>query len=164
MNTVEYVDIFRTIATSHVDIAHSDDNRRFYRMDIEEIFNGLRSEVDWGKAVLMLESYEGRLKDNNSDNILDERTCAFSVLKRVTIDDFDQIHEALDSCEAIGKDIISYLRNMKHDEDDRRLRGLNIASFTYQKVGPVLDGAYGYRFTFTFFRAINLALDSEKWQ
>ncbi|WP_460444293.1 hypothetical protein, partial [Amycolatopsis magusensis] len=45
----------------------------------------------------------------------------------------------------------------------RELRGFNASSVPYQKVGPVFENAFGYRFEVSFTENENLILEASDW-
>ncbi len=159
----EYVDYFEGIATQHKEIQHTDAKKHFARINIEEVLTGLRSSIF--TPALILESFEGGLIDNKSDNILADRMGAFMILKEVEHDNFKQEAEFLDDCERIGLDAI---RRMRRDArvqpiQARLLRGLQLSKVGWMKVGPVFDNWYGYRFTFSLEDHENMKYDDSKW-
>ncbi len=155
-----YVQYFKTIAETHKDIGHTDQEKHFYRLNISEVQNTLRSIVP-GK-VFMLESYEGQLIDQRSDNVRDEQLCAFMILGHVPPGDFDQENIILGECKRIGFEVISKLYKDKKD-NVAELRGFDIGSVHYMKVGPIFDNYFGYRFTHSINDKANVAYDPAKW-
>ena len=159
----EYVEYFEEISRQHTEIQHTDDEKHFARINIEEVLTGLRSSIL--TPALILESFEGGLIDNKSDNILADRMGAFMILKQVQMDNFTQEAEFLDDCERIGLDVI---RRMRRDArvqpiQDRLLRGLQLSKVGWMKVGPVFDNWYGYRFTFSLEDYETMKYDDSKW-
>ncbi len=155
-----YISYFEAIARSHRQIAHSEQEKHFCRMNIEEVISDLRSQLLY--PALLLESFEGGIIDHLSDNFLDKQEGAFMILKQCHNDDFEMENLLLDECRQIGMDIIS---RMIKDRRDFLLQGFDPASVHYQKVGPVFDNAFGYRFSFSIETAANASLQyrSERW-
>src|SRR5688572_29145943 len=100
----EYVDYFRDIAVHHKLIAHSEQNKRFYRMNIEEVLSALKTKLEYvNKAALVIQSYEKSIDDFYSDNLRDVKNGLFMVVKKVNDRDFN--HEETISAET---ELITY--------------------------------------------------------
>ena len=52
----DYIAYFKNLAEKHVDIAHTSDEKHFFRMESTEILNGLTSEINW--PAMVLEAYD----------------------------------------------------------------------------------------------------------
>lgn len=163
LNVSQYISYFEGIATNHKEIAHKEDEKHFCRMNIEEVLTGLRSGIL--TPALILESFEGSLVDNKSDNILADRTGAFMILKKVEVDDFTQENEYLDDCERIGLEIIKRIRRDARivPIQNRTPKIFNLNSVEWQKIGPLFDNFFGYRFTFKMSDTENMSYDKAKW-
>lgn len=159
MKTSEYVSYFENIARRHKQILHTDNEKHFYRMDIEEVITGLRTDINY--KALVLENHEGIFYDKNSDNIYEMQSGAFLVLDNLNSPgDTNLQMQIMDECFSIGVDILSWIRK------DRRsflLKALDINSFKYNKVGPIFDNAYGYRFPFKLDKPNGLKFEPAKW-
>ena len=129
----------------------------------EEVLTGLRSDIK--TPALILESYEGQLIDNKSDNFLSSREGAFMILKQVQPDNFDQENQFLDDSERIGLEIIKRIkRDAKiYPIQNRTPKIFNLSSVSWQKVGPVFDNYYGYRFTFNMGDIEDMSFDQNLW-
>lgn len=145
-----YADYFETIATNNKLIGHvagSDDTKRFYALDIEEVLTGQRR--NFTGYSLILENMESNFFDGLSDNVREYQQAAFSVVKNY--DARGTSHSALitilDEAYKIVKQIQSKIYK---DRKNRVFSGLDINSFHLHKVGPILTSAYGYRCTFQF--------------
>lgn len=159
MKPSDYISYFENIARRHKSILHTDSAKHFYRMDIDEVLTGLRTDIRY--KVLILENHEGKFTDQLSDNIYEIQSGAFLVLDNLAKNgDYNAIATIQDACYQIGLDIYSWI---KKDKAARVLPGIDINSFAYQKVGPLFDNAYGYRFTFNISKANGLAFDASKW-
>lgn len=163
LNVSQYISYFEGIATNHKEIAHKKTEKHFYRMNVEEVLTGLRSDIN--SPALILESFEGSLTDNKSDNILADRIGAFMILKKVETDNFTQEHEYLDDCERIGLEIIKRMRRdaRVNPIQNRLLKNFDLNKVNWQKVGPVFDNYFGYRFVFSLVDPENMSYDKTKW-
>lgn len=158
MKAALYISYFENLARKHKSILHTDAQKHFYRLDIEEVLTGLRTPIKY--PALILEMHEGRILNNASDNIRDLQTGAFMIVKQVSKkDDFKEEMSALEECLNIGYDIIA---RMWQDRHNRVLNSFDIGTVNYSKVGPVFDNAYGYRFTFGLDDRLP-GYDSTKW-
>ena len=163
LNVAKYISYFKNLATQHKEIGHTEEEKHFFRMNIEEVLTGLRSDINL--PALILESFEGRLVDKKSDNNLANREGAFMILKKVEVDNFDQENEFLDDSERIGLDIIKRMRrdSKTNPIQDRILKRFDYDGVSWGKVGPVFDNYYGYRFIFRLQDFENMKFDPDKW-
>jgi hypothetical protein len=160
MELQAYTDYFLDIATRLKEIAHSEAKKRFTRINIEEVFSGLRSSLDLNNFCLCLESFEGSLGANNYDQVFDNNIGAFMIVKNCRVDDFVQETQICDQAKQIGLKVVA---KMAYDAE-RRQRGLapvalknfDIASVQYEKIGPLFDNCFGYRFTFLTYDSLSL--------
>lgn len=158
MKTSAYISYFQTAAENHKQIKHSATEKHFFRLNIEELITGLRSEMNY--PCLVLESHEGTLSDAKSDNVRDNLTGAFMILENVDTGDFDDETTKLDKCQKIGFDIIS---KMWKDRKIRYLSGFDPESVTYQKVDFKTNHASGYRFTFVINDLAAIQFNPNNW-
>ena len=163
MNTQEYVSYFREIAEKLKDIGHTAENKKFTRINIEEVLNGLRSDLDMSTPVMVLENYEASFNDNRSDNVFKDLNGALMVLQNVDHGDYEGEAEAMDRCESA---IMKIIAKMKEDRDYRQiipLRGFELNSVRLYKVGGVFDNSYGYRMEFMLRGAVPLVVEPNDW-
>ena len=124
LSVSKYISYFEEIAKQHKEIAHTAAEKHFVRMNIEEVLTGLRGDIV--TPALILESFEGTLNDNNSDNIRANRTGAFMILKEVETDNYAEEHAFLDDCERIGLEII---KRMRRDSKTNPIQNRLLQSF-----------------------------------
>jgi hypothetical protein len=173
MTHAQYIQYFEDIAVEHYLIQHNPDAglKAFFRIDIDELLEGLP-----GKKIsfpcMLLESFTGEYEaqDNFFDNPYDKKTCAFTILYKTKQNDYDDQNEKLDKALQIGHDIIArILHDMKKKvlwpDGTQKITLFYPASTVYQKVGPIADNEYGYRFQFElqFWNHINLRYDPDKF-
>ena len=103
MRHLKYAQLFRDLATRHVDIRYGQDGgTRFLRilissdpiqrqLDLSEFQSGLKSRIKLagGLACLVLENYEADYTDNDGDYYARLHRGAFLVLKATKQDDYD---------------------------------------------------------------------------
>ncbi|WP_210519889.1 hypothetical protein [Hymenobacter terricola] len=162
MRHLEYTQLFRDLATRHVDIRHGQDGgTRFLRillssdpiqrqLDLSEFQNGLKNRIKLagGLACLVLENYEADYTDNDGDYYARIHRGAFLVLKLTKTDDFDGRDQAIDDCERIGEDLLgAFIRALRGREVPLRITANDIMG---ECVGPVGDNFYGCRYSFTY--------------
>lgn len=155
-----YSAYFEALATQLRDVAHSPDNRKFCRFNIEEVLAGLAHGLDPSTPCLLLESFEGRLSEDG-DQVMDNQDAAFLIMQLCELEDFASQNAIIDRAKTIGLKVIARLRH-----DARKGQGLqhfDRNSVGYEKVGPVFGNCYGYRFTFSFFNPLSLRLDPADW-
>lgn len=158
-----YNDYFETIATNNKQIAHvagSDDTKRFYALDLEEVLTGQRR--NFTGFSLILENMESNFYDGLGDNVREYQQAAYSIVKNYDRrnDGHDVLVTILDDCYKIVKQIQSKIFK---DRKNRILSGLDVNSFHIHKVGPILSEAYGYRCTFQFNEPAWLKFEPSQW-
>lgn len=163
MNTQAYIQYFRNIATNLIAIGHTPSNPKFTRINIEEVLNGVRANLNMATPVMVLENYEARFTDRKTDNVFKDLYGAFMVVKNVRMDDFEAEAAALDLTESI---IMKVLAKMKADKDSSivvEMRGFDLSTVVLQKIGGIFDNAYGYRAEFTLRASVPLVIDPADW-
>ena len=126
----DFSEYMRSLASEHNDILNSDNDRHYFRGEVEEFFQNLRSEVNF--PCLVQEACEIEYRHNGA-GFMKVRKTAF-----IIADDYDQrndygdIEQCLSLCERIGEDVMgriiydgvymvdtenisaSYLQNQQH--------------------------------------------------
>jgi hypothetical protein len=170
MTIKDFVDYFENVAKGNKIISHAtpQDRVAFKRIDIEDVINGIRSDLEG--VSMYLESPEIKPADALSDNPRKLFKGAFLIMKPVDVSDVDQILEALDICQTVCDQILAKILNdlKKHKINSLhpfKIKGFNVGSVDMQKVGPIFGNSYGYRFTFTLDQTFtsNLILDQADW-
>ncbi|HKI89870.1 MAG TPA: hypothetical protein VKA38_12645 [Draconibacterium sp.] len=97
---------FESLARRHVDIGHTDLEKHFFRMEIDEVLAGInRTDVNF--PMLILEGYSFDFTDNYSDNLMKNRQGAFVLLDHISdASDYDAIHQVWDQLEQTGTEIL----------------------------------------------------------
>jgi hypothetical protein len=170
MDIDKYVAYWQDLATHNKNILHTPENPRFARMNIEEIVNATRSDIDMTHNVMILESYEGQLGDNTSDNIIDNQSGAVMVIRHVEKNDFAAENTAQTDSKNILFSLLSKIKKDKEtfpQSDANRSNGMvkkfDFNSVSYHKVGPLFDNCYGFRLQFSFSESIDLSYKSGDW-
>lgn len=136
----------------------------FYRFDITELSNKLRSGVQ--TPVLMLESHSTDLAPNANKTVtFANRRISFLLLDFAgKVDNYDKKEEILDCQEEIALDICTYLKKC-HDDKNHWLYGMiDLQTVQIEKVGPIMDNMYGWNVIYTIKNHEPMCYDAEKWE
>lgn len=148
----EYISYFRNIAIKLKSIGHTDEVKRFTRINIEEVLNSSMT-LDLNNVCMTLEAYETGVDNNFSDNLRDIKTGALMILKHATSGDLDSQDSVLSETEQV---VLSIISKMKKDmRDNVLIKHLDLGSLQINKVGPVFDNCFGWRLTFSFDESLN---------
>lgn len=158
----ELVAYFKQLATEHVDLLHNDTtNKRFYRLELDEILTGMQSAKSF--PALVLEGYSFSFDDKQSDNPAKLRHGAFVLVDSVSDPgDFDRIHEVWDELESIGDDILARIKVDKRDRTSP-VRSFNFESVEANLIGTEYGNLYGIRYTFTIESTFLSDVDESRW-
>jgi len=158
----EYIGYFEDIATNHRAIRHSRSNKHFFRIDLEELIAGLKTKISY--PCLVLESYDWRMTDHVSDNILKERNCAFMILMRPkNAGDYDEVSDLFNQAEVIVDDILALMWYHKHNKIHDIIADIDMNTIEVLPVNGFIENAVGYRVSFQTITGHNIALDENKW-
>jgi len=106
----EIVAFFKQLAATHVSIMHSQEDKHFYRMELNEFAAGVKNFIGYNMILeVMPISYDG----HNRDNCFKIREVAFIIVKSLPAVNKDAISVAFDECESIVDDILSKLNNAR---------------------------------------------------
>ena len=160
----DFLTYMENVARKLKDIAHTDDNRRFFRISgiagIEEYLNEL-PDVN-GTSLMVVENPEGNISDNRGNNFTDEPDFEFYVTKKYTYGDADERSKAKNDCKIIGQKIIAKMLKDKAD----RVNGLDLLQLSrvpYFCVGPFGDSAIAVYFKFNVIQSANLVYNVNDW-
>lgn len=163
-NITEYEAYFKDMAVKHADIIHDDEsNKHFYLADISEILTELRS--GFSDYVVIVESYEGYGSDNRSSFLSKEKTGAFMLLKNVSSRSKVNMDKnaALTWTEEVGWQFIAKMYNDSITIGHTFYGLFDLNTVNFQKVGPLYDDYYGWRFEFSWTDKQNIRYDATKW-
>lgn len=171
MTYEQYIDYFIGIAQNHTDIQHNPAAKlkKFFMLNPDEIGQDMKSKIDPDAYVLAVEKFEFTAKDLHSDNHLHEFTGAFSIIKRVVMDDFEAEKLVIDKCAEIAIDITNRMyedsleTGMEEDCDDRLFKNIEPDSFVYNVIGPIYNKWHGVRVMFNFSDTYEIDVDATKW-
>ncbi len=141
----QFVTYMRNLAINCKDILHTDQDKRFFH--IRSIFEGdliitnIKSLT--ADVIMVVESPEGNLSDNDGDNPFEIKRAAFILLKKLKTSDLS--HEPLyDGLMKVAKKIIGRMRKDRRDNVIHHFK----VDIDYSKIGPIAENRYGYRFEF----------------
>lgn len=159
----DLITYFENIARKHKDIGHTDSEKHFFRMEIDEVLGGI-SRTDVKHPFLILEGYGFSYTDNKSDNLLKHREGAFILLDHVSDPtDFAAIHAAWDRMEQIGEEILVKIKTDKHNPLTPVIRDFDFSQVQGTIIANEIDGNYGIRFTYSLTSSRPSDIDPEKW-
>ena len=157
----DIISYFKKLATEHIQIGHTDDEKHFYRFEIEEVLSGLKN-VNY--PALVLEGYSYSLRDNRSDNTIKEREGAFMLLEHMSDpDDIDKMHEIWDRQEGICDDIIARIKADKRKPNCLAVRDFDLNSVKVLLIANKFDNTYGIRCHYTISSPLPMDFDPDKW-
>lgn len=162
MRNAAYEGLFYRLAQQHKLIRHRDDAPRFARLivsvdplqklaDLAEMEATLLGTTRYfrpesGQQVLVLESLQTQVQDNQGDNFQHRRRGAFFVLAQAPT--ARDAWAVIDQTEITGEQLLGAVR---HEFADNPKTRLVMGSITLDAVGPIGDGTwYGTRFDFEF--------------
>ena len=163
MDFAPYSEYFENLARRLKDIGHTPEQPKFCRFNIEEVLDGLATDLDLSTPVLLLESFEGHLNDNGGDQVFDGQDAAFLIMQDCDLTDFVAQNAIIDLAKRIGLKIIARLRKDARQRLPGALPVFDLNKVNYQKVGPVFGNAYGYRFTFGWDEPISVVVNEADW-
>lgn len=163
MNFSDLIAYFESLATRHRDIRHSQHEKHFFRFEVDEVLAGI-NRTDVAYPMLVLEGYNFGFTDQNSDNLIKNRSGAFILLGQISdISDYSQVHEVWDSLEQLGDDILARIRSDKQSRKVQVVRDFNLDSVQASLLVNAYGNNAGIRYTFTISSPEPFAMNPEKW-
>jgi hypothetical protein len=163
MNTKfsELVQYFKTLASQHTGIAHSDNDKHFYRFELEEVLTSLKN-INY--PAFILEGYRYGLIDKLSDNVLKQRSGAFMIISHLSdVSDFDTMHDIWDDLESICDDIIIRIKTDKRDPSISAIKNFDLDSVEVTLIANEIDNNFGIRCTFTVSSPLSMEVNPHVW-
>ena len=159
----DLVTYFENLARYHKSIGHTEQEKHFFRFEIEEVLAGLnRTDSDY--PMLVLEGYNFDYTDNRSDNILKNRRGAFVLLDVVTdTTDPYEIHEVWNRMEEIGDDILARIKADKYNPLTPVVRDFQFSTVQAIPLINETGNNAGIRYTFAITSPAPADVDTEKW-
>ena len=159
----DLVTYFENLARRHKSILHTDQEKHFFRFEIEEVLAGI-NRTDTVYPLLVLEGYNFEYTDNKSDNILKNRNIAFILLDVVhDITDATEIHDVWNRMESIGDDILARLKADKRNPQTPVVRDFGFSTVRAIPIINEVGNNCGMRYTFSMSSPAPSDVDPEKW-
>lgn len=151
-------------------IRHTAAKPRFHIMNglanLDQLLQNLH-HADTGFHLLASGNIDGAI-GYSSDNPTDRQMNQFYALKRVDVNNYNDIATAKKECKALAQKVIGkmlydcYLANTT-PADPHGLKNLEVRSFSYQTVGPLADNFFGIEVTFDVFNKTDLVFVANDW-
>jgi hypothetical protein len=162
-NFHELITYFENLARTHVDIRHSDAEKHFFRMEIDEVLAGVnRTDVNF--PMLIIEVYSFDFTDNGSDNLIKNRQGAFILLDHLSdMHDFDLMHDCWDKLEIIGTEILVKIQADKRSRSVPVVRHFDFSSVNASLIMNQMGNNIGIRFTYSIQSPTLGDVNPDKW-
>ncbi len=162
MTPAEQIAYFEEVAKSNRAINHQpgdSKNKRFFRMDLEELESDLRTKV-LGLS-LVLEHSIAQEEDQDSDNAYIRLDCAFWILHPTQpSDSFEKKNEHRDLCYRVAWQVYTKLKN---DKKKGIFKGYEPGSFNATAYTSLAGTALGYRCSFIYKQPAPVQLNETEW-
>ena len=158
----DFITYWENIAKNHKSIKHTSSDMHFCRLELEEVLSGLKSELNY--PALIVETYDWRMQDLSSDNVLKQRTCGVMVLDRC--DDrgnFSDDVTTLSTIESIIDDILTLIRHHRDEMEHNVVMEFDMNTIDVVPVIGTFDNLYGFRIVFDMKSGFNPDIDTTKW-
>ena len=132
-------------------------------MNIEEVYSGLRSELDTENQCLLLEAYQMNIEDRLSDNLRDKKHGAIWIIKHVPDTTFESEDQVLAETET---SILKIISKLKYDKrQNQGIKHIDINSINVNKTAIVFDRCIGWRMEFMIDESLNsdVKYDDNDW-
>jgi hypothetical protein len=157
---------FKTIAETHISIAHSSSNLAFFRefdtnailFDNSDFLTKMRKVAQTALVVQFNE--DGTVHGNSIDNKFRNKTGAIFLIKKVKVTDYDSIETARKEMSAIWDDIYSKLQT---DIRNRTITPLFDLDVSIRSVGMIGDSFYGLAVFMNYDEKYCIAFNSANW-
>ena len=160
----QLVTYFENLARLHKDIMHTETEKHFFRMEIDEVLAGI-NRTDVKHPFLILEGYSYDFMDNKSDNLLKNRRGAFVLLDHVADPtNFDAIHDVWDHMEEIGDELLIKMKADKYNPLAPVIRNFEFSTSEATLIANELDGNYGIRYTYVLTSPRSNEVNPAKWE
>lgn len=153
---------FKSLAEQHVDIAHSEQNPKFFRTDIEEFYSSIPFKMPTSGCAMILFNYITDLAQ--IDQMQKNKQFMLCIVKHYQHNNFDSEEAALDLCEEVAMEIV------KKISADNKTNVFLAQGFqrTSVRLAPMkfanASGKYvGWQVSFFINNRVTFCVNSEKW-
>jgi hypothetical protein len=161
-----YVSYFETLARQHKLIKHSDTERHFFVMDINEVLGAMADSSIKYPAVI-LNALSARMAGSSLDNVNEQINGGFLVIDHCKhIDDYQSMVEAMSRSHQIGLDFLQRIHYDIMKCEPLAMKALpdwNIFHVSSKMWGPVFDNDYGWHFEFPVMRPVEIDFNPDNW-
>lgn len=147
MNFSSLTAYFEQLSSAHKQIAHSEQERHFFRINIDQLITGFRQDIHF--PAVMLELPEGRILGTTLDTLFMTRFVGLSFLDKLEIQNHEAELDCYDRMEQLGLDFLSRIRRDYQTFSDRFISYLDLSDIRCYKVGPIHHNCFGVRFELT---------------
>jgi hypothetical protein len=159
----DLITYFENLARKHKSILHTDADKHFFRMEIDEVLAGI-NRTDVAYPMLILEGYGFGFTDNRSDNLLKNRQGAFILLDHLSdTSDHDLIHQKWDELEEIATDVIVKIKSDKRNPLTPVVRNFDYDNINASLLLNEIGNDVGIRVTYTITSPVETEVNPNKW-
>ncbi len=148
MTETEFTQYFQQLAQESIFILDSPTakTRRFARL--EEVWDGLRANIDASSTMLMIvKNEQGTIEGAGHGNLVETQQCGFMLVKKCRIGDFQQYQNAYDTTLSVARKIVGRMAKDKKEQHPL-MTSLRIEGLQFSKLGPIFGDCYGYEVSF----------------
>lgn len=162
-NFSDLITYFESIAAKHTAILHTEQEKHFFRFEIDEVLAGFnRQDVNF--PMLILEGYSLDYTDNRSDNILKNRRGYFVLLDHIPdSSDYAAVHQVWDALEVIGDDILARMKADKRNPLTPVVSAFDFSSVDARLIMNEIGSTAGIRYSFAITSPAPSEVDTDKW-
>ena len=140
---IDYTVYMRSLAEEHKKLHHRPEEKHFFRGELQEFFENLRSRVAF--PCLLVEGSEVTYTGSRQ-NLCKRRTTSFIVADGYDqVGDFDEMEERVSGCEMIAEEILGRMMS----DDNKPFRSIEIEETDGQYLANVAQRYVGYRVNLT---------------
>lgn len=162
---------FKSLAMSHVDIAHQDldGKKKFFRLDMNEFYSGTVAQLPAPSEGPFMVLFNYISDFDRIDQVNQKKQFLFLILKGYSVEDFNAEEDALDECEQV---IIECVNKINEDsstycENDFIFGGFeykNVRLLPMDKIKNASGQFIGWQCSFFLNERVNICVNPEKWQ
>ena len=154
---IDYTVYMRMLATQHRRIHHTADKPHFFRGELQEFFEGLRSRVEF--PCLIVESSEVGYTGTRQ-NLTKRRTTSFIVADSYeNVGDFSEMEEKMSGCGMIAKELLGRMLT----DADKPFRSVDTDDIEGQYLANEAQRYVGYRVNLTLIEPGVCTYNKEAW-
>jgi hypothetical protein len=159
----DLITYFENLARKHKSILHTDTDKHFFRMEIDEVLAGI-NRTDVAYPMLILEGYGFGFTDNRSDNLLKNRQGAFILLDHLSdTSNHNLIHQKWDELEEIATDVIVKIKSDKRNPLTPVVRNFDYDNINASLLLNEIGNDVGIRVTYTITSPVETEVNPNKW-